>query len=59
MHILQYILAKGLQRLRDVGFFPGNVKKLRLKIQLLSMTTCRWKTPVNKVAKKAVRLAKN
>ena len=33
--ILQHVLPKGLQRVRDYGFLRGNAKKLRLQIQLL------------------------
>ena len=33
--ILQHVLPKGLQRVRDYGFLRGNAKTLRLKIQLL------------------------
>ena len=33
--ILQHVLPKGLQRVRDYGFLRGNAKKLRLKIQLI------------------------
>lgn len=33
--ILQHVLPKGLQRVRDYGFLCGNAKKLRLQIQLL------------------------
>ena len=33
--ILQHVLPKGLQRVRDYGFLRGNAKQLRLKISLL------------------------
>lgn len=33
--ILQHVLPKGLQRVRDYGFLRGNAKALRLRIQLL------------------------
>jgi len=56
MHILQHVLPKGLQRVRDVGFLRGNAKKLRQQIQLLLMTAYHWRPAVKQVAKKAVRL---
>ena len=33
--ILQHVLPKGLQRVRDYGFLRGNAKRLRLQILLL------------------------
>lgn len=33
--ILQHVLPKGFQRVRDYGFLSGNAKKLRLKILLI------------------------
>ncbi|RCS70080.1 hypothetical protein CIK83_11445 [Vibrio casei] len=33
--ILQHVLPKGLQRVRDYGFLRGNARTLRRKIQLL------------------------
>jgi len=33
--ILQHVLPKGLQRVRDYGFLKGNAKQLRLQIMLL------------------------
>ena len=33
--ILQHVLPKGLQRVRDYGFLRGNAKRLRLQIMLL------------------------
>lgn len=35
MLILQHVLPKGLQRVRDYGFLRGNAKALRLRIQML------------------------
>ncbi len=32
MRILQHVLPKGLQRVRDFGFLRGSAKKLRLTI---------------------------
>jgi hypothetical protein len=42
--ILQHVLPKGLQRVRDYGFLRGNAKALRLRIQLLLMAL--FYTPV-------------
>ena len=33
--ILQHVLPKGMQRVRDYGFLRGNAKGLRIRIQLL------------------------
>ncbi|MHA2938672.1 transposase [Vibrio sp. RC27] len=33
--ILQHVLKKGLQRVRDYGFLRGNAKTLRQRIQML------------------------
>jgi hypothetical protein len=33
--ILQHLLPKGLQRVRDYGFLRGNAKQLRLQISLI------------------------
>jgi len=35
--ILQHVLPKGMQRVRDYGFLRGNAKRLRAQIQLLLM----------------------
>ena len=35
--ILQHVLPKGLQRMRDYGFLRGQAKALRVRIQLLLM----------------------
>ncbi|MGF1911897.1 transposase [Vibrio kasasachensis] len=35
--ILQHVLPKGLQRVRDYGFLRGQAKTLRVRIQLLLM----------------------
>ena len=55
MHILQHVLPKGLQRVRDVGFLRGNAKQLRLRIQLLLMNAYRKQPAVKTIAKKAIR----
>ena len=55
--ILQHILPKGLQRVRDYGFLRGNAKKLLWKIMLVLMSTRNWVTPKQKTIKrKAKRL---
>lgn len=55
--ILQHVLPKGLQRVRDYGFLRGNAKALRLHIQLLLMSITNWIAPIQKtVRSKAVRL---
>jgi hypothetical protein len=40
--ILQHVLPKGLQRVRDYGFLRGNAKVLRWAIMLLLMRTTNW-----------------
>jgi len=54
--ILQHVLPKGLQRVRDYGFLRGNAKRLRQRIQLLLITTYHWIPPVSKPSKKAIRV---
>jgi len=56
MLILQHVLPKGLQRVRDVGFLAGCAKRLRQGIQLLLSNSYRWEQPLKTVVKKAVRL---
>ena len=54
--ILQHVLPKGLQRVRDYGFLRGNAKALRLRIQLLLMSITQWVAPIQKtVRSKAIR----
>ncbi|PKG36978.1 transposase, partial [Psychromonas sp. Urea-02u-13] len=53
--ILQHVLPKGLQRVRDVGFLRGNAKKLRLQIQLLLLNTKHWTQPASPKVSKAIR----
>jgi hypothetical protein len=53
--ILQHVLPKGLQRVRDVGFLRGNAKKLRLRIQLLLLNTKHWTQPASPKVSKAIR----
>ena len=51
--ILQHVLPKGLQRVRDYGFLRGNAKKLRLQIQLL-LSLYQTIPPIKTVVKKRV-----
>lgn len=55
--ILQHVLPKGLQRVRDYGFLRGNAKALRLRIQLILMPLYHWSFSLRKATKtKAKRL---
>lgn len=55
--ILQHVLPKGLQRVRDYGFLRGNAKALRLRIQLILMPLYHWSFSLQKAKKtKAKRL---
>ena len=45
MLILQHVLPKGLQRVRDYGLLSSGAKKLRLIIQLLVLPVKDWLTP--------------
>ena len=55
--ILQHVLPKGLQRVRDYGFLRGNAKIVRLRIQQLLMTITKWIVPVQETVRgKAKRL---
>ena len=49
--ILQHVLPKGLQRVRDYGFLRGNAKALRLRIQLLLMSITQWVAPIQKTVR--------
>jgi hypothetical protein len=49
--ILQHVLPKGLQRVRDYGFLRGNAKALRWAIMLLLMRITQWIAPVQKTVK--------
>jgi len=44
--ILQHVLPKGLQRVRDYGFLHGNTKRLRLRIQAILLHLFNWKMPL-------------
>ena len=40
--ILQHVLPKGLQRVRDYGFLHGNAKRLRIRIQVILLHLFNW-----------------
>ncbi len=52
--ILQHVLPKGLQRVRDYGFLRGNAKTLRRRIQLLLMQLYDWTPPTQQLIKSKV-----
>lgn len=54
--ILQHVLPKGLQRVRDCGYLRGNASKLRQRIQILLINTKNWKKPKKKDKPKAIRI---
>ena len=55
--ILQHVLPKGLQRVRDYGFLRGNARVIRLRIQQLLMRITNWIAPtIATVRGKAARL---
>ena len=54
--ILQHVLPKGLQRVRDYGLLSSGAKNLRLLIQLLLMPNHNWLTPNNEVITRASRI---
>ena len=54
--ILQYVLPKGLQRVRDCGYLRGNAGKLRQRIQILLINTKDWIIPEKQEKPKAIRL---
>ena len=55
--ILQHVLSKGLQRVRDYGLLSSAAKKLRLVIQLLLLPAHDWLTPTKKITSpRAIRL---
>ncbi|WP_249185494.1 MULTISPECIES: transposase [unclassified Moritella] len=41
--ILQHVLPKGLQRVRDYGFLHGNAKRLRVRIKTILLHLFSWK----------------
>jgi len=50
MLILQHVLPKGLQRVRDYGLLSSGAKKLRLIIQLLLLPVHDWLKPAKEEA---------
>jgi hypothetical protein len=51
MLILQHVLPKGLQRVRDYGLLSSSAKQLRLVIQLLLLPVRDWLTPTKEPRK--------
>lgn len=57
MLILQHVLPKGLQRVRDYGLLSSKAKKLRLLIQLRLLPTHDWLNPAKETTnQRAIRL---
>lgn len=54
--MLQHVLPKGLQRVRDCGYLRGNASKLRQRIQLLLINTKDWAIPEKQPQPKAIRI---
>ncbi|MBE4066607.1 transposase [Vibrio parahaemolyticus] len=52
--ILQHVLPKGLQRVRDYGFLRGNAHQLCLQIQLLFLSASELYRPVSRTAQQKV-----
>ncbi|AJR05074.1 IS91 family transposase [Photobacterium gaetbulicola] len=53
--ILQHVLPKGLQRVRDYGLLHGSTKTLRLTIQLMLLNLPTWQLPEQTKPQKAKR----
>ena len=53
--ILQHVLPKGLQRVRDYGFLRGNAKAIRYKIMLILMRSNNWLAPVQSAIKRCAK----
>jgi len=49
--ILQHVLPKGIQWVRDYGFLRGNASALRHRIMLILMRTDKWLAPQKAQAK--------
>lgn len=47
MLILQHVLPKGLQRVRDYGLLHGSAKQKRLTIQLMLLHRAHWTLPID------------
>ncbi|MFA0414775.1 transposase, partial [Vibrio renipiscarius] len=54
--ILQHVLPKGLQRVRDYGFLRGQAKAVLVRIQLLLMASFHLPLSTSPIRRKAVRL---
>ena len=52
--VLQHVLPKGLQRVRDYGFLRGNAHQLCLQIQLLFLSVSELYRPVSRTAQQKV-----
>ncbi len=52
--ILQHVLPKGLQRVRDYGFLRGNAHQLCLQIQLLFLSASELYRPVSRTEQSKV-----
>ncbi|PCI61188.1 MAG: IS91 family transposase [Gammaproteobacteria bacterium] len=56
MLILQHVLPKGLQRVRDYGLLSSSAKKVRLIIQLLLLPIHDWLAPTKEITQpRAIR----
>jgi len=53
--ILQHVLPKGLQRVRDYGFLRGNAKVILHKIMLILMRSNNWLAPVSTAIKRRAK----
>ncbi|WP_315903244.1 transposase [Photobacterium sp. TY1-4] len=53
--ILQHVLPKGLQRVRDYDLLHGSARVLRLSIQLMLLGLPTWQLPVNTEPQQATR----
>jgi len=55
--ILQHVLPKGLQRVRDYGYLRGNAKLMRIKIMLILMRGSQWLAPAQtSIKRRATRI---
>ncbi|WP_295892200.1 transposase [uncultured Vibrio sp.] len=52
--ILQHVLSKGLQRIRDYGFLRGNAHQLCIQIQLLFLSASEPYLPVSRTPQQKV-----
>jgi len=53
--ILQHVLPKGLQRVRDYGFLRGNAKVILYMIMLILMRSNNWLAPVSTAFKRRAK----